>query len=177
MNIVSCMISTSTRHVELPEICREEAKERMLRRLFRSETSWMGDMEKEGCWWRTAWKRGSMAAAGERGLGRVRLSLLSCAGRLGVESLVGRPTFVWLTLLKYDELERAGKCTWDIDSWMIDVFPAIRRDGLVVLDRNGILNFLLGRRSINVDLCHESCRSVQHSLVSSFLSPGWSTCR
>jgi hypothetical protein len=55
----------------------------------------MGDMSKLGCWCKSDSKRGSTAAAGDRGLERLSLSLWSCTGRLGGANFGGRPRF-WL---------------------------------------------------------------------------------
>lgn len=146
---------------------RFEAKVSNLRRLLRSVTSCTEDISKLGCWWRSVSKRGSTAAAGDRGLERVSLSLESWTGRIGGMNFGGRPK-VWLARTSLPR-NRARK-TWDVYSWVLDIFPTVRGNGIIVLDRNfnrnSFTSFLLDLRRLNVDISNKFIDSVQHSIVS-----------
>jgi hypothetical protein len=78
-------------------------------------------------------------------------------------NLGGRPR-IWLarTSFPHDEARK----TWDVYSWMLDVFPTIRGNEFIVLDRNCFTSFLLGLRKLNVDISNEVIDSFQHSIVS-----------
>ena len=60
-----------------------------------------------------------------------------------------------------------GGKTWDIDSWMLDIFPTIRSDGLIVLDRHWLLrSSLLQLRGLDGDVLNELIDSSEHPVVS-----------
>lgn len=158
-NIVLFIMSTSTRHFPGPF----EANDRKLRRLLRSVTTCMGDMSKSGCWWRSVSKRGSTAAAGDRSLERVRLSLCSWIGRTGGVNFGGRPR-IWSAQTSFPP--SGGENTWDVYRWMLDIFPTVRSNGFVFLNRNCLGSFLFGLGTLNVDLSDEVIDSFQHSIIS-----------
>ena len=78
-------------------------------------------------------------------------------------SFGGRPR-IWLARTSF--LRNRARKTWDVYSWMLDVFPTIRGNGFIVLDRNCLTNFLLDLRKLNVDISNEVIDSFQHSIVS-----------
>ena len=73
----------------------------------------------------------------------------------------GRPK-VWLARTSLPR-NRARK-TWDVYSWMLDVFPTVRGNGFIVLDRNCFTSLNLTR--FNVDISNKFIDPLQHSVVS-----------
>lgn len=56
--------------------------------------------------------------------------------------------------------------TWDVYSWMLDIFPTIRGNEFIVLDHNCFTSLLLNLRELNVDISNKFIDSFQHSVVS-----------
>lgn len=75
----------------------------------------------------------------------------------------GRPE-VWLARTSLPH-NRARK-TWDVYSWMLDVFPTIRGNKFIILDCNCFTSFLLDLRKLNIDISNMFINSFQHSIVS-----------
>jgi hypothetical protein len=78
-------------------------------------------------------------------------------------SFGGRPR-IWLARTSFPR--NGARKTWDVYSWMLDVFPTIRGNEFIVLDRNCLTSFLLDLRKLNVDISNEGIDSFQHSIVS-----------
>jgi len=78
-------------------------------------------------------------------------------------SVGGRPR-IWLARISFPRNE--ARKTWDVYSWMVDVFPTIRGNEFIVLDRNCLTSFLLCLRKLDGDISNDIADSFQHSIVS-----------
>lgn len=91
------------------------------------------------CYWRS-------------GLGAFEIVSLELDREDGLGEFGGRPR-IWLAQTPFPPNGREN--TWDVYRWMLDIFPTVRSNGFVFLDRNCLGSFLLSLRILNVDLSDE----------------------